>query len=69
LLKGTSQSVARARKLRRVMTLRIPATTVLKDMDSVMATILAAVQQRLPLHHAAHGPPPPQVGEDFLGAL
>jgi very-short-patch-repair endonuclease len=38
--------------------IRFSARDVLSDMDSVVAAILSAVREGLPLHHAAHGSPP-----------
>ena len=37
---------------------RFAARGVLRDLDSVVVAILSAARERLPLHHAAHGPPP-----------
>ncbi|WP_299428323.1 endonuclease domain-containing protein [Sphingomonas bacterium] len=50
-----------------VMTLRVPASEILKDLDVVMRHILAVSIARLPLHHpAAPGGPPPrdELGEE-----
>ncbi|HEY0014381.1 MAG TPA: endonuclease domain-containing protein [Allosphingosinicella sp.] len=50
-----------------IKTLRIPATEILKNLDGVIAGILAEAAARLPLHHpAAPGGPPPrdELGED-----
>jgi very-short-patch-repair endonuclease len=48
-----------------LLTLRIPATAVLRELDAVVIHIVNAAWQRLPLHHAAHGPPPrDKLGED-----
>jgi very-short-patch-repair endonuclease len=41
--------------------LRIRAVDVMKELDSVVAAIVCAVQN-LPLHHAPHGSPP----QDFV---
>ena len=46
-----------------VSVLRIPARDVLSDLDAVVRHIVASVRTPRPLHHAAHGPPPPP-GED-----
>jgi len=51
-----------------IATLRIPATEVLRDLEAVVRSILAATQARSPLHHpAAPGGPPPRdkLGEDI----
>ena len=48
-------------------TLRIPAADVLRDLDAVLAGIVATARSRLPLHHpASPGGPPPrdELGED-----
>ena len=50
-----------------IVTLRIPAAEVLRDLDAVMRGIVDAALARLPLHPpAAPGGPPPQakLGED-----
>jgi very-short-patch-repair endonuclease len=50
-----------------VATLRIPASNLYADLDSVLVAIVVAATARLPLHHpAAPGGPPPQaeLGED-----
>ena len=45
-------------------TLRIPAREVLRDLDSVVAGIVALCCERGPLHHPADGPPP-RAGEEL----
>jgi very-short-patch-repair endonuclease len=52
---------------RNLLTLRLPATDILKSIHDVVETIVTTCHERLPLHHATHGPPPPS-GEDFTGA-
>jgi very-short-patch-repair endonuclease len=50
-----------------IVTLRIPAAEVLRDLDAVIRAILHEARSRLPLHHqAAPGGPPPRakLGED-----
>ena len=50
-----------------IMTMRIPATEVLHDLEAVLRAILREAQARLPLHHpAAPGGPPPRgkLGEE-----
>ena len=50
-----------------IVTLRVPAADVLRDLDAVIRGIVAEAQSRLPLHHpAAPGGPPPrdELGED-----
>jgi len=50
-----------------IKTMRIPATEILKNLDAVVAGIVAEAASRLPLHHpAAPGGPPPRakLGED-----
>jgi len=50
-----------------IATLRIPASQVLADLDAVVAGIVEAARNRMPLHHpAAPGGPPPRdkLGED-----
>ncbi|MBB4153291.1 very-short-patch-repair endonuclease [Sphingomonas jinjuensis] len=48
-----------------IETLRIPAREILHDLDAVLTGILAIASMGLPLHHAAHGPPPrDKLGED-----
>ena len=48
-----------------IVTLRIPAMDVLRDLNDVVAGIIAAAKARLPLHHPAGGPPPrAELGED-----
>ena len=48
-----------------IETMRIPAREILYDLDAVLAGILTTARARLPLHHAAHGPPPrDKLGED-----
>ena len=49
-----------------VDTLRIPAREVLRDVNAVVAGIVARAKERIPLHHPADGPPPRQAGEDSL---
>ncbi|WP_156840615.1 endonuclease domain-containing protein [Novosphingobium aquimarinum] len=51
-----------------VGTLRVPACIVLSDIERVVVRILEVCRERtgapsVPLHHAAHGPPP-RSGED-----
>jgi very-short-patch-repair endonuclease len=51
-----------------VATLRVPAKVVLSDMEQVVGGIVEVCGERVarlnvPLHHAAHGPPP-RSGED-----
>ena len=41
-----------------VATLRVPARAVLEDLDLAVARIVEVCMTRVPLHHAAHGPPP-----------
>jgi very-short-patch-repair endonuclease len=41
---------------------RVAAAEVMRDIDTVLASIIARAAS--PLHHAAHGPPP-RPGEDF----
>ena len=48
---------------RRFNVLRIPAREVLDDVDAVIRGIAARAGRLIPLHHAAHGPPPLS-GED-----
>jgi very-short-patch-repair endonuclease len=47
-----------------IIVCRVPAKTVLSDIESVVTHIATFASRRLPLHHASHGPPPPP-GEDF----
>ena len=48
-----------------IATLRVPASAVLADQSAVVAHVIATASARLPLHHAAHGPPPrDELGED-----
>jgi very-short-patch-repair endonuclease len=49
---------------RRFKVLRVPAAEVLSNLDGVLAFILVEAGRGIPLHHAAHGPPPLS-GEDF----
>ena len=42
-----------------IMTLRIPATEVLRNMDGVLALIEVHARKRAPLHRPSDGPPPP----------
>ena len=49
-----------------VDTLRVAARDVLRDVDAVVAGIVARVEERIPLHQPAAGPPPRQAGEDSL---
>jgi very-short-patch-repair endonuclease len=51
-----------------IATTRIPAQRVLEDLDAVVRRIVVICDERMeklgvPLHHAAHGPPP-RAGED-----
>ena len=49
-----------------IMTLRIPATEVLQNMDGVLALLGVHARERAPLHRPADGPPPPAgLGEDL----
>jgi len=48
-----------------VAVLRIPASEVLRDLDSVIRYIIAQARDRLPLHRPADGPPPQvKLGEE-----
>jgi very-short-patch-repair endonuclease len=48
-------------KVTGIVMMRIPATEVLKNLDGVIAGIIAEATARLPLHHpAAPGGPPPR---------
>jgi very-short-patch-repair endonuclease len=47
-----------------VAVLRIPAGDALTDLESVIRLVVTTARARLPLYHAAHGPPP-RSGEDF----
>ena len=50
-----------------IATWRVPARDILRDLDSVVTGLLAAVHDRLPLHHPAKpgGPPPrAKLGEE-----
>ena len=50
-----------------IATWRVPAIEVLKNLDGVMAGLMATIFDRLPLHHPAKpgGPPPRgELGED-----
>ena len=50
-----------------IATWRVPAREVVFNLDNVVAGLLAAVRERLPLHHPAkRGGPPPRakLGED-----
>ena len=52
---------------RGIVTMRVAAVDVLRDLDGVMTGVLHVVRGRLPLHHpAAPGGPPPRgkLGED-----
>lgn len=52
-----------------IMTLRIPAAEVLRNMDGVLAFIVDHARQRAPLHQPAASPPPPaELGEDLGSA-
>jgi len=42
--------------------IRFGAADVMNDLDAVVRTIVRTALGRLPLHHAAHGPPP----QDFI---
>ena len=47
-------------------TLRLPAEYVLNDLGRAVETIVGAAKGEVPLHHAAHGPPPQsEIGEDL----
>jgi len=51
-----------------IATMRVRASDVLRDVEAVVAGILAEARARLPLHHPAlpDGPPPrDKLGEDF----
>ena len=50
-----------------IATLRVPAVSVLRDLDGVLRGIVAEARSRLPLHHpASPGGPPPrdELGEE-----
>ncbi|MFA7601954.1 MAG: endonuclease domain-containing protein [Novosphingobium sp.] len=47
-----------------IATLRVPATAVLEDLPLAVARIVEVCLSRVPLHHAAHGPPP-RSGEEL----
>ncbi len=50
-----------------IVTMRVPAVEVLRDLDAVLQGIVAEARSRLPLHHpAAPGGPPPrgELGEE-----
>lgn len=51
-----------------ILTLRVPAREVYRDMDAVIRWIVSTATSRLPLHHSpkrANGPPPQaELGED-----
>lgn len=48
-----------------IATLRIPARQVLADLDAAIRFIVDECTARLPLHHPAGGPPPPdKLGEE-----
>ena len=47
-----------------ILTLRVPATNVLDNLDGVIVFISAAARERAPLHHPSGGPPP-RSGEEF----
>jgi very-short-patch-repair endonuclease len=51
-----------------IVTMRVPAIELLRDLDVVLRGIVAEARSRLPLHHpAVPGGPPPRdkLGEDF----
>jgi very-short-patch-repair endonuclease len=50
-----------------IKTMRIPAAEILKNLEGVLAAILAEARARLPLHHPPPGGPPPRdkLGEEF----
>jgi very-short-patch-repair endonuclease len=50
---------------RGIMVLRIPAQFILSDLQSALATIVAAATDRVSPHRLAYGDPPPLAGEDF----
>jgi very-short-patch-repair endonuclease len=48
-----------------ILTLRVPATEVLRNLDGVLIFINATARKRAPLHQPSAGPPPPdKLGED-----
>jgi very-short-patch-repair endonuclease len=50
---------------RGIMVLRIPAKIILSDMQTAVATIVAAATDRVPPLRLAYGDPPPLAEEDF----
>jgi very-short-patch-repair endonuclease len=49
-----------------ILTVRIPASEVLNNLEGTLAFIAAHARKRAPLHHPSDGPPPPAaLGEDF----
>jgi very-short-patch-repair endonuclease len=49
-----------------VLTLRVPASEILNNLDGVLALIGSVARERAPLHHASRGPPPPgELGEEL----
>ncbi|HVI99696.1 MAG TPA: endonuclease domain-containing protein [Sphingomonas sp.] len=62
------RDAARDRRLSRCgfVTLRIPASAILDDLDSVLTAVVHACRERGPLHHRpAAGGPPPRSGEEL----
>jgi very-short-patch-repair endonuclease len=56
-------------KARGFTVLRLPARFVLASLEDAIATIVAACNERLPLHHsAAPSGPPPRAGEVLFSA-
>ncbi|MBC9031306.1 endonuclease domain-containing protein [Sphingomonas sp. JC676] len=47
-----------------IMTLRIPAAEVLRNLEGVVRSVSEHARKRAPLHHPSDGPPPP-LGEEF----
>jgi very-short-patch-repair endonuclease len=49
-----------------ILTLRIPASEVLANLDGVARLISSVARERAPLHRPADGPPPPdELGEEL----
>jgi very-short-patch-repair endonuclease len=50
----------------KILTLRIPASEVLANLEGVVTLISSATRERAPLHHPSDGPPPPdELGEEL----